>query len=85
MNEEQTRKLVEETVMKILMERSNFTVPIHYHNNVDSPFVQLNGKILTSVFSADFGSNGDIYLYDVAGTRRIYAKINGTWRYVNLT
>lgn len=85
MNEEQIKKLIQEEVMKVLNQKSNFLVPWHIHNNTDAPYVQANAKILTSAPSADFGNNGDIYLYDVGGVRRIYAKINATWRYAVLT
>lgn len=85
MSEEQIKQLVKEEIMKFAQQKSNFFVPVHYHNNIDAPFVQLNGKILTSVPTADFGTNGNIYLYESGGTRRIYAKINGTWRYSTLT
>ena len=29
------------------------------------------------------GNNGDIKLYESGATRRLYAKISGTWRFIN--
>ena len=87
MDQKAIEKLIEQKVQSILetreKQRSNFVVPIHYHNNIDSPYIPANAPV-TNVAPTG-GNNGDIMLYISGGTYRLYAKIEGTWRYVALT
>jgi hypothetical protein len=47
-----------------------------------NPNIRLRGATSTAPSS---GQNGDIQIYENGTTRRLYIKINGSWRYVNLT
>lgn len=78
------QKYIDQQIEKLKADLvSNFNVPYHIHNNIDAPYVPANAQILSSVPTG--GNEGDILLYESGGTRRIYAKINGTWRYSTLT
>jgi len=63
-------------------------IPIHSHTGVDAPRIEFNDITGVDIMASDpldSPENGTVRLYDAGGTRRIYAFINGTWRYSNLT
>lgn len=63
-------------------------IPAHQHTGVDSSvinFEDISGAPIMSAAPTDKPENGTIRLYESGATRRIYAFINGSWRYAALT
>lgn len=93
-NEQEFKKLQEE-VKKLSKELEvNIARTQLIFNSINSPRVSFDNfegrfKILTSdptsgtsTFTPD---SGTLYFYDDGATRRIYVRINNSWRYINLT
>ena len=83
------KKEIDDAIQKYA-QQSQFNavdIPIHFHTGIESPqidFSYLSGIPIISSLPADKPENGLVRLYENGATRRIYAFINGTWRYANL-
>ena len=77
--------------IKAYADQARFSVtpiPAHQHTGVDSSqidFADLGGVPILDSAPTDEPTNGTLRLYDSGGVRRIYAFINGSWRYATLT
>ncbi len=87
MNEDQ----INNQINKVL--NQNYTsgspqIPPHTHNGIDSLQISaasLLGFPIMATAPTDQPANGTIRLYDVSGTRKLYAFISGVWYSTTLT
>jgi len=90
MNEDQIRQIVQDEIQKQKLKLSGFSdTSFHTHSGIDSqqldPNLALLGFPIRTANPTDAAINGKIVLSDVAGTRRIWAKVNGTWYSTTIT
>lgn len=89
MTEEQIRQIVQDEIRKKKSKFSEISdVTFHTHNGIDSQQLNPNdllGFPIRTANPTDSALNGKIVLSEVAGVRRIWAKVNGAWYSVIIT
>lgn len=84
---EMTRDQVVAIVQQVLASGGRSVAP-HTHDGVDAPQIDPSFFLGFPVFSAaptHAASDGTIVLSDVAGTRKIHARIGGAWYSITVT
>lgn len=89
LTEDRVREIIKEEMKKKSDVGQGFNdVSYHEHTGADSPKIDPNNLLgfpIRTSTPTDSAIQGKIVLSDISGTRKIWARINGTWYSVTVT